>query len=437
MANQFVSMPTPAANGPGTSVDVSSFGAAKTFTVADAGGALITIEMSNQATPTKWSPVVGLLESGTQTVNCAARWMRAVVGNYQGNGAPTVNLGGDDTGALFATVVAPSGNGNGTAVDTTTLPPFKTVQVTGPFTGALNIEISEDNGVTYSGALSFHEPGQQSALFTSQFVRVSRNGVEVGAAGSPLINIAATEIPGSPLGPDDLPTSPLLVGEFFDTFVSIASVGLLNTTTGNLGWEDNVDAYPERDVLGLVSIAIGSQVSGSATDANLVCRQDYAGGGDGTNVYTAVLGHGRFTLEWRAALNTALPAQGSGIRFSMSLGMGTGDLSPGLFFYCNPRDLGNDHWWALTDNVFNIPSWGRDTGVAVDVNVLHVFKVVYDSTLAVPSAIFYIDGVVVATITTHLPLNANCFAPQARLFSTDLFNAVARFDYVYTKYEYA
>lgn len=198
MANQFVALPAPAGNGSGAAVDVSTFGAQKTFTVADAAGAFVTIEMSNQLVPTNWAPVV-TLSRGERTINIAARWMRATVSNYQG-GVPIVNIGGDDSGASFATPVAPPANGAGVAIDVSALPPFKTVHIATAFQGALQIQISEDGGATYATALSFNSPGQQSAQFAASFIKVTRNGVPGTASGAPIVNIAATESPGVPAG---------------------------------------------------------------------------------------------------------------------------------------------------------------------------------------------------------------------------------------------
>jgi hypothetical protein len=197
MANQFTPIVAPAANGSGAAVDVSTYGATKTFTVADPAGAFVTIEMSNQLVATKWAPLTTFLTGGEKTINVAARWVRATVTNYQGGGAPIVNIGGDDSGASFATLVAPGNNGNGAGVDTSTLPEFKTVHVTGTFKGALQIEISEDGGATYVEACSFRGPGIQSFVATADFMRASRNGIVAPPGATPTVNIAATQAPGA------------------------------------------------------------------------------------------------------------------------------------------------------------------------------------------------------------------------------------------------
>ena len=192
MANQFIAIPAPAANGSGAAVDVSSFGALKTFQLASLGGAYVTLEMSNQAVATKWSPIKTFQAAGEETIVVAARWLRATTSNYQGGGAPVVNLGGDDSGAQFVELVAPAGNGEGVAVDVSALPAFMTVQVGGSFKGAINIEISEDAGATWSEMASFRGPGHQSFVAVAAQLRVKRNGIVFPNGPTPVVFVGAT-----------------------------------------------------------------------------------------------------------------------------------------------------------------------------------------------------------------------------------------------------
>jgi hypothetical protein len=196
MANQFVSLPTPAANGSGAAVDVSTFGGVKT--VASSGNGFtfeptVTIEFSNELVPTRFAPLWTFGKPGEKTILVAARWMRATVSNYRGGGSPVVDVGGNDAGALFATLVAPAGNGAGAGVDVTALPGFRTIHVAGPFRGALNIEISEDAGATWSQIATLMAPGYRSLEFVSEFMRVTRVGVPQNSPGLPVINVGAVQ----------------------------------------------------------------------------------------------------------------------------------------------------------------------------------------------------------------------------------------------------
>jgi hypothetical protein len=195
MGNLFVAIPAPAANGSGAAVDVSAFGAKKTFTVANAGVAHVTIEMSNEAVPVHWAPVWTFQTPNDKTLEIAARWMRATVSNYKPGGpAPVVNLGGNDDGTTSVTLIAPAVDGAGAAVDVSLLPEFKTVQVAEQFKGSVQIEISEDAGATWNGVYSFSDPGQQTQVFTANRMRVTRNGVTPGGP-VPIVNVTAT-VPG-------------------------------------------------------------------------------------------------------------------------------------------------------------------------------------------------------------------------------------------------
>lgn len=213
--NIFDPIPAPAANGSGASVDVSAYGATKTFTATGLLGAFVTIEMSNQAVPLNWAPVHTFQGDGEYTVQVAAHFVRATVSNYQDGGAPVVQVGGADDGTLFATLVAPAGNGNGAGVDVSALGLFKTIHVASTFTGALNLQLSEDGGTTWVTAMGFSGPGHDSIIVAADFMRVARNGVNINSPGLPIINIAACVLGGfgvtgplGPTGPSGGPTGP-------------------------------------------------------------------------------------------------------------------------------------------------------------------------------------------------------------------------------------
>jgi hypothetical protein len=158
----------------------------------------VIVEVSNQASPTKWAPVAFFAPGGEETVEVAARWMRATVTNYSEGSAPTVEVGGEDAGTEFATLVAPASSGLGAGVDTSALGTFKTVHVGGPFRGSLSILISQDGGASYQEALTFQggEPGVQSSVFAADFMRVRRDGVPESEPGLPLINVGACDVGG-------------------------------------------------------------------------------------------------------------------------------------------------------------------------------------------------------------------------------------------------
>lgn len=228
MASQFVNLPAPAGNGSGAAVNVSSFGGLKTVTVTGNGGVFepfVTIELSNEVAPTGWAPIVQFTQPGTNTFLVAARWMRATVSNYKGGGAPTVEMGGNDDGSSFATLVAPARNGSGVGVDTSALPAFKTIHVADAFRGALNIEVSEDAGNSYSTIATFNAPGMKSLEVVAEYMRVTRVGVPDVRPGQPIVNIGATTESGGSAGGVEVDNLTIVgTGEAGDPLVGLEPV---------------------------------------------------------------------------------------------------------------------------------------------------------------------------------------------------------------------
>ncbi len=196
MANQFVTLPAPAGNGSGAAVDTSTFGGLRTITNSGNGFTFeptVTIEFSNEAVPVNWAPLWIFGKPGEKNVVVAARWMRATVSNYRGGGAPVVDVGGDDSGAQYAQLPVTPGNGLGAAVDVSGMDSFKTVHVGGAFRGAMNIEISEDGGATYSQVATFYGPGHKTLELVAEFMRVRRTAVPQIRPGNPVVWVGAVD----------------------------------------------------------------------------------------------------------------------------------------------------------------------------------------------------------------------------------------------------
>src|SRR5262245_54825790 len=165
MANIFVSIPVPAANGSGAPVDVSTFGLSKTISVTGPYSAsVITIEISNEAVPTRWSPLVSFNNADGIVIDAACHWMRATVQGYR-SGVPACDVGGTDDGALFATTPATPRNGVGAAVAVSTRPLAKTVTVGRAYARTVQLEISDDGITNWSQiAFGFPQPGYQNQI---------------------------------------------------------------------------------------------------------------------------------------------------------------------------------------------------------------------------------------------------------------------------------
>jgi len=194
MANLFFNIPVPAGNGSGAAVDVSTFGYAKTVSVAGPFVGTVTVEVSNELVPTKWAPVAVFGNADGANLGVAARWMRASVAGYV-SGAPTCDLGGTDEGASFATLPATAGDGAGAAVDVSSLPSLKTVTVGGPYRGYVQVEVSEDGLTRWSQVgFGFSNPGLESQQIIARYMRVVRSGVPQTDPGLPLVNVGACAI---------------------------------------------------------------------------------------------------------------------------------------------------------------------------------------------------------------------------------------------------
>lgn len=205
MANTFLALPAPGGSvGPGAAVDVSAMGATKTITVVADSNTVTTVETSNQAGPgpTNWSPVLTFDGSGEITVDVACRFMRI---NVQELGAsdPVANVGGTTDGTTLVALDTPAGNGPGASVDVSAVPGFKTLQICGSFGGAVNLEISLDNGTTWQTVASFSGGGgtqQVSLTKFAQFMRVNRNGVLAGDVSQPAVIVGGAATGGGGSG---------------------------------------------------------------------------------------------------------------------------------------------------------------------------------------------------------------------------------------------
>ena len=201
MANLFLPVTAPAGNGSGSPVDFSAFGANKTIIVSGIWDLIptVNIEINNDpsSSASSWTTIQTFRGEGTVTIPIACRWIRATVSDFRGGMAPIINIGGSDDGTEFVALVAPAGNGDGADVDTGALEgELHTVHVGGAFRGAVLIEISTDGGVSWAEQMSFSAPGQQTAVFTPDFMRVTRNGVPTVDPGLPIVNIGICDVGG-------------------------------------------------------------------------------------------------------------------------------------------------------------------------------------------------------------------------------------------------
>jgi hypothetical protein len=175
-------------------------------------------------------------------------------------GLPNVEVAASDAAGVYTTLAPPAGNGSGVAVATSLLPGFKTITVTGSYTGTVSVEISEDN-LGWATVMSF-TPGVvlQSAAFTALFMRVTRSGVKE-VPGTPVVAVGAVPDAGGGGGGGSSYT--LLTIEVDAT----ANVGANLPDGATLDEEDEVNVKNITQTTGTITVtpAAGQTIDGAAT----------------------------------------------------------------------------------------------------------------------------------------------------------------------------
>lgn len=257
----FLNIPVLAGNGPGAPVDVSQLAGNKTIVKSGSGYVFepnITIEIANDAAGVNFVPLYSFQEiNGEVVLPIACKWIRAITSNYRGGPAPSVDVGAETDPAVFATLVATPSNGSGAGVVTSALPEYKTFIVTGTFRGTVNIEISQDGGVTWNGALSFSAPGYQSAWFSGQQMRVTRIGVPDVSAGLPIVDVAADTFGAA--GGSGGALSAISAGT---QFASSGTVSFVNSNGMSFGMSASSLITASNDAFRSI-VAFGGSASGS------------------------------------------------------------------------------------------------------------------------------------------------------------------------------
>jgi len=176
MANLFFSLPVPAGDGVGASVDTAACGGPKTITVEGAFRGAVNIEVSTDG-GVEWATIGTFLRPGKKILVFAANRVRVRRLRVPAisPGLPIVNMATDDNGGLFAVVPAAPGS-----VDTTLLGQLRTVILGEGLSGEVNIEISDDlvNWVTCM-TMQGPDPVIQTKAFTSKYMRSTNAAAQI------------------------------------------------------------------------------------------------------------------------------------------------------------------------------------------------------------------------------------------------------------------
>lgn len=280
MANVFLALPVPAANGVGAWVDVSSQGPERTVVVdGTAFDGVLTLEGSNDAqasaAPTL-APAFTSFHQAPATFVQAFNFLRVRRAQSSGVGAPTVNVSAPAAVAnVFAALAVPVGDGLGAPTSIAGGGDVNTVQVVGAFTGTVEIEASND-GVNFTHALLFTNgagAGQQFQGVLSA-LRVRRRGTT--DASTPLVSVGSSATTGAAgaafPGYGGVPPAVGTGAAGVSVLVSRADhthdgVGSLNALTGAVTI-DSPDASLSLGMLGsAIDIQVNSGLAGADTSA--------------------------------------------------------------------------------------------------------------------------------------------------------------------------
>lgn len=302
------------------------------------------------------------------------------------NGAPTsvspVSIVANQTGttaSLLSVSKIPSGSTAGAAISVSmganTTGPGITVSQVGAG-AAIQVSSGAIEMANSSPGVSAANQGRIKYDSTSQTFQVSLNGAAYQSlstsSGAPTISQAASS--------------------YVDFYTVGGDVGI--SFAGASAYVDDPQTY------GLTPNTAGIIVMDITGGVNSRCFVFLTDGTDGL-----VLGHGVFDIAWRCATTMTLAGAADGATdYKIMVGATPANAlipggDPGLQFVAGIAMTGNTNWWAQVQA--NTPA--VDTGIPVVADGMHTFRIVYDS--SIPSAKFYIDGALVATITTNLPLN--------------------------------
>ena len=165
MANVYLNLPLPPGNGPGTAVNTSTMGAAKTVTFAgNIAKAIVTIEVSVNG-GASWAPLCAFQSGGkpSLTTQISCNRMRTNVRNRTPAFIANVDVGSDDNGCDFDDVPVPAlGVMFGAPVDVSAYGRYLTLICGGVIGGAIvEVQASED-GISYVPVALFQDSARMA-----------------------------------------------------------------------------------------------------------------------------------------------------------------------------------------------------------------------------------------------------------------------------------
>lgn len=253
MAPVFLTLPVPAGLGPGAKIDVT--GTAATKVVFRKFNIAAGVEAACDVAGTQWVPLDVEL-GGETTIQIATRWMRAR--NLKDVPVTsTIGLAALPATVTMASLDVPAGDGLGSVLDISTWLPFRTVQVSGQFTGTL-IYLTSVDGVSYARALTFTQPGIASRITRARYVRIRRVGTTGGPTptvivGSSIIGIEEDQVSEGGGGSEPIPPTTGINGELDDLTPGTPVASVLGVLR-----RGDATSYARSQLVGVVSTLTAS-----------------------------------------------------------------------------------------------------------------------------------------------------------------------------------
>jgi hypothetical protein len=206
MANIYLPLPVPAADGIGAIVDTSAIGARRTLVVTGTPfRGTVTLQGSNDGVV--WAPIAAFQNPGEKTMEFSVQFMRVKLAGFNPTyyTPPEVQVGGVNLGGICNFLAVLAGAGPAASTNITDDGHIKSILVGGTYRGGVVIEISNDD-VEFVPVATF-APGQskiRTIRFYAKYIRTRRINLPTINVGLPVVSVCSADDPSSgasPVGP--------------------------------------------------------------------------------------------------------------------------------------------------------------------------------------------------------------------------------------------
>lgn len=241
MAITSIDLPVPVADGVGAAQDVSTLGLHKAIIVSgtfDANASII-IEAAGSAAggddDEEFVQIAITRKPDVILLPTVAQRMRVRVDGLRPFSpfSPNVDVAAEAGTPSFQQLDVPSGEGVGSATDVSALPDFRSIFISGTFTGNVVIEGSQDNSDWAQIGPSVTKPDTITKPLPVKHLRVRRKGPRPHSVGQPVVYVGGIASTGGEV-PDPLDLSAGTAGAPSLTFGTV-DTGLYAPAAGQIG----------------------------------------------------------------------------------------------------------------------------------------------------------------------------------------------------------